>query len=163
MKFGYESGPEGMAMSPAGEITWNVPASAAGKTHSVIVLVGDDSGQELYHTFRIEVDGPQNVAVQPNPGPVRPIPGVRPPVGVAQKFVPGTYRIGGTVIIFTFDPSGRFTSQSHGTGTWVDNGDGSILINRTIKFTYNPLDKSWRGMGALGGQQKEMTLEYLRP
>jgi hypothetical protein len=49
------SGPEGMAVSPAGQVTWTVPVGTAAEEHSVVVGVSDASGREIFHTFALRV------------------------------------------------------------------------------------------------------------
>ncbi len=53
VKFKLESGPEGMMIEPDGTLRWT-PAATTGSV-PVIVLVTDASGQEVYHTFRLNV------------------------------------------------------------------------------------------------------------
>ena len=48
-----ESGPPGMKASPAGKLTWPVPANFADGEANVILAIADASGQEIFHTFRI--------------------------------------------------------------------------------------------------------------
>ncbi|HEV3261470.1 MAG TPA: serine/threonine-protein kinase [Gemmataceae bacterium] len=52
-----ESGPEGMSLSPNGELRWKVPAGQEGTTAKVVVTVGDASGKEVIHAFQIAVQG----------------------------------------------------------------------------------------------------------
>jgi len=50
-----ESGPEGMRVTKEGIVYWKVrPDHPAGDT-SVIVTIADQSGQEIFHTFRVAV------------------------------------------------------------------------------------------------------------
>jgi hypothetical protein len=53
VKFHLSSGPEGMEVSPAGLLKWQVPAGATEMTTDVIISVTDGSGQELFHTFSL--------------------------------------------------------------------------------------------------------------
>lgn len=53
MKFFLESAPEGMKISPSGEISWQAGATAG--ESAVIVRITDASGQELFHSFKISV------------------------------------------------------------------------------------------------------------
>lgn len=46
-----ESGPEGMAISANGVLTWQIPREATDST--VIITIHDASGQEIFHTFAI--------------------------------------------------------------------------------------------------------------
>lgn len=48
-----ESGPSGMRVSNEGVVTWSVPRSFDSE-ESVIVLVRDGSGQEIFHSFTIK-------------------------------------------------------------------------------------------------------------
>ena len=47
------SGPEGMQVSEAGEVTWNVPPDYEGSDVSIIVMVLGADGQRTNHTFRV--------------------------------------------------------------------------------------------------------------
>lgn len=47
------AGPEGMRVSPAGLVTWRVPADYDNSPVSVIVSVKDDSQQEVFHRFSL--------------------------------------------------------------------------------------------------------------
>lgn len=52
-KFELSSGPEGMAISGAGVLSWQVPEDFADKEVNVIVTVQNSDGQTLLETFRI--------------------------------------------------------------------------------------------------------------
>lgn len=52
--FKLGSGPKGMTVSPAGRLTWAVPAEAVGD-QEVILTVSDGTGQDVFHTFTIRV------------------------------------------------------------------------------------------------------------
>lgn len=55
-RYKLESGPEGMMIDPAGRLIWKVPAEiGADKPFGVIVSIKDSSGQEIYHSFNIQV------------------------------------------------------------------------------------------------------------
>lgn len=70
-----DSGPDGMAVSPAGRLTWRVPAAFAGAEADVIVAVSDQSGQEIFHTFQIAVvDRGELPPDEPGPPPAAPEP-----------------------------------------------------------------------------------------
>jgi serine protease Do len=58
LKFKLESGPEGLSISPAGEVTWKVPVKPADSEADVLVTVTDSSGQEVFHNFKIDVSPP---------------------------------------------------------------------------------------------------------
>ena len=49
------SGPEGMAVSPDGQVTWKVAKKDAGEEVIAILTIGDAAGQETFHTLRIRV------------------------------------------------------------------------------------------------------------
>ncbi|MBL9081458.1 MAG: hypothetical protein JNK76_06615 [Planctomycetales bacterium] len=80
LKYRLESGPTGMAVSPTGLVTWK--AVRGGESEEVaIVALSDNSGQEIFHTFKLRVDDGTSaaapaVAVPPTTGPAatRPIP-----------------------------------------------------------------------------------------
>jgi hypothetical protein len=52
VKYKLESGPAGMALDGNGRLTWRVPAGTEG---DVLIGVRDQSGQEVFHTFKVEV------------------------------------------------------------------------------------------------------------
>jgi hypothetical protein len=52
-KFSLESGPKGMTISPSGKLTWK--ANTKANEVDVIVKITDASGQEIFHTFRINI------------------------------------------------------------------------------------------------------------
>ena len=54
VRFHLSGEPKGMAVSPAGEVTWAVPADAAGE-YRVILSVTDKSGQEAFHPVTVTV------------------------------------------------------------------------------------------------------------
>jgi hypothetical protein len=53
--YSVSSGPDGMAISPAGEVTWRVAPKYEGEGLDVVLTIGDASGQEIFHTLRIRV------------------------------------------------------------------------------------------------------------
>jgi hypothetical protein len=55
VKFKLESGPDGMKPTAEGKLTWDVPKDFAEAEVDVILTVGDGSGQEVFHTFKITV------------------------------------------------------------------------------------------------------------
>ncbi|MBO0700882.1 MAG: hypothetical protein J2P46_20975, partial [Zavarzinella sp.] len=55
IKVTLESGPKGMAVTPAGVVTWDVPKNFAESEVGVILKVGDAGGKELFHSFRVAV------------------------------------------------------------------------------------------------------------
>jgi hypothetical protein len=58
VKFKLESGPPGLTVTPAGEVTWNVPARPDEPEVDVLVTVSDGSGQEVFHNFKVEIAQP---------------------------------------------------------------------------------------------------------
>ena len=55
-KFALDSGPDGMSVTPVGELKWSVPADYAGENPlSVIISAADGSGQETFHTFALRI------------------------------------------------------------------------------------------------------------
>ncbi len=56
VKFSLQAGPEGMKVSPAGQLTWNVAADYLGEESPVIVQISDKSGQQTFHTFRLTIE-----------------------------------------------------------------------------------------------------------
>ena len=67
VSFSLDSGPAGMTISKSGLLRWPVPATADGAA-SVIVSVGDASGQTAYHTFQVAVEGAAAEARSDQPG-----------------------------------------------------------------------------------------------
>ena len=55
VKFSLESAPDGMTISDAGELRWNVSPMHAGKVENVIVNVHDASGSEFFYAFDLAV------------------------------------------------------------------------------------------------------------
>jgi S1-C subfamily serine protease len=55
VKFSIESGPDGMFISDDGLVTWTPYSSDVATQVSVIILITDDSGQEIFHSFNINV------------------------------------------------------------------------------------------------------------
>jgi hypothetical protein len=67
--FKLESGPDGMAVSPAGVVTWQAPPGAG--EASVIITVADASGQEIFHTFNVAYGDSASGGGPVAPGPKR--------------------------------------------------------------------------------------------
>jgi hypothetical protein len=55
VKYTLESGPTGMRISDDGVLTWRAPSDGSQSRVSVIISVKDSSGQEIYHSFNIDV------------------------------------------------------------------------------------------------------------
>jgi hypothetical protein len=55
VKYELSGAPDGMAISPEGRLTWDVPAEFDGDEVTPIVLVKDASGQEVFHSFTIHL------------------------------------------------------------------------------------------------------------
>jgi hypothetical protein len=49
-------GPDGLNVDAEGKVTWTVPQALKGQNVSAVVVVGDESGEELFHTLRIHVE-----------------------------------------------------------------------------------------------------------
>lgn len=56
VKLSLESGPENMALSESGELSWSVPRTFKNDAVSVIIQLTDNSNETAFHTFRIAVD-----------------------------------------------------------------------------------------------------------
>jgi hypothetical protein len=48
-------GPDGLKVAPDGQLTWRVPEGLKGEDVTVVVTLGDASGEELFHTLKIRV------------------------------------------------------------------------------------------------------------
>jgi hypothetical protein len=55
VKYKLEAGPPGMAVSPAGIVTWQVPEKAGDTEVPVIVSIREASGQECFHAFTLNL------------------------------------------------------------------------------------------------------------
>jgi WD40 repeat protein len=77
VKYKLESGPDGMKVSPAGLVSWDVPANVGGEA-DVIVTVGDATGQEVFHTFKLSRGAPGAPAPKDAPPPAKDPPPKRP-------------------------------------------------------------------------------------
>jgi hypothetical protein len=44
-----------MKVTAEGKLTWDVPKDFAAETVSVIVVVSDSSGKDVFHTFKVAV------------------------------------------------------------------------------------------------------------
>ena len=53
--YSLSDGPTGMAISPEGKLSWDVPADFDGEDPTIVILVKDSSGQETFHTFSLRV------------------------------------------------------------------------------------------------------------
>jgi hypothetical protein len=49
------SGPDGLKGAPDGQIMWTVPEGLKGEDVTVVVTVGDASGEELLYTVKVRV------------------------------------------------------------------------------------------------------------
>jgi hypothetical protein len=58
VRYHLESGPDGMAISEGGKVTWKVPANFADVETAVIVSITDAAGQEQFHTFKFQIRAP---------------------------------------------------------------------------------------------------------
>jgi hypothetical protein len=55
VKYKVESGPKGMEVTPTGLLKWTVPAEGTEKDVEVILTVRDSEGQEVFHTFTLQL------------------------------------------------------------------------------------------------------------
>src|SRR5262249_39234671 len=55
VKVKLESGPKGMQVTSAGRLTWSVPKDFTETEADVLLSVSDDSGQEVFHRFKLTV------------------------------------------------------------------------------------------------------------
>jgi len=55
IKFSLDSGPAGMTLSKDGVLSWQVPGNAEPGPTGVIVTIEDASGQNVFHTFNVQV------------------------------------------------------------------------------------------------------------
>jgi hypothetical protein len=72
VKLKLEAGPVGMKLMPGGKLTWDVPNNYPEQEVQVILTVSDASGQECFHSFKLEVthqvaDPPAGKATPPEP------------------------------------------------------------------------------------------------
>lgn len=54
LTYKLDSGPEGMTISPTGELVWDVPATVKAIGGIIVTLVTDD-GQKLFHAFNLKL------------------------------------------------------------------------------------------------------------
>jgi hypothetical protein len=54
LTYSVDSGPPGMAVSSTGKVTWKVPSETEEEI-TVIVSIHDSTGQECFHTFKLNV------------------------------------------------------------------------------------------------------------
>jgi hypothetical protein len=64
VKAKLDAGPAGMKLSPEGKVTWAGPKDFADADVSVVLTIGDSSGQEVFHTFHIAVKEPGDLPVK---------------------------------------------------------------------------------------------------
>lgn len=74
VKYRLDVGPEGMKLSETGQLTWQVPTTAAGQ-QAVVASVTDASGGEVFHTFTLAIVGSTPA---PAEGPVAQAAGATP-------------------------------------------------------------------------------------
>ncbi len=75
LKYKVEAGPEGMQFTDDGALVWQVPKDAPSDKQNVILLVSDTIGQEVYHSFELEIEGhePKVVVAPPPKQPSTPV------------------------------------------------------------------------------------------
>jgi len=64
VSFKLEAGPEGMKISEDGKLTWT-PTASDSTAQSVIILVSDASGREIFHSFLVNVVSPRPMEKKP--------------------------------------------------------------------------------------------------
>ena len=67
-----ETGPDGMKATPAGVVSWKVPAGFADRSADVVLTVTDASGQEVFHTFKIAIVAADGSPLPPKAAPRNP-------------------------------------------------------------------------------------------
>jgi hypothetical protein len=55
LSFALDNAPDGMRLSPAGELTWQVPADYSTGKAAVIVRITSSDRQQVFHSFQIDV------------------------------------------------------------------------------------------------------------
>jgi hypothetical protein len=55
VRYELAAGPEGMEIDTTGKITWSIPHQYDEELNTVIVNIKDDSGQEMIHTFTVNI------------------------------------------------------------------------------------------------------------
>ena len=65
LKYELISGPEGMKVSPTGELSWSVPAELEEEQAEVMVALRDASEQEIIHRLSLQLQDVPETAVQP--------------------------------------------------------------------------------------------------
>lgn len=95
-----ESGPDGMTVDAAGQVTWPVPANPAEAKADVLLSVRSAAGSEIFHAFSLALVEKGGVPAQPNPmnppvvqNPPKPPEPMGPPVVVNP--MPEPPRVGG--------------------------------------------------------------------
>lgn len=78
-----EFGPAGMKLDDNGVLSWEVPAQFAEVEASVLITVGDASGQEVFHAFPIAVE--DAAGSDPPPDPEVSEPGETKPTGGSPR------------------------------------------------------------------------------
>jgi hypothetical protein len=64
-RYQLADGPPGMKLSPAGRLTWRVPADYAQAETDVLVTVSDTTGQEVLHSFKLALASPPEPKAAP--------------------------------------------------------------------------------------------------
>src|SRR5262249_15846862 len=55
VKMKLESGPDGMKLVDGNRLQWVVPADFADREVTVLLSIGDATGQEIFHTYKVQV------------------------------------------------------------------------------------------------------------
>jgi WD40 repeat protein len=56
LRYSLAKGPDGLTVSPAGQLSWLPPKEQAGEVVTAVVTVADSAGRERFHTITIRVD-----------------------------------------------------------------------------------------------------------
>jgi hypothetical protein len=56
ISFTLARGPDGLEVDRDGKMTWTVPPAQKGQDVTAVIVIGDASGQQLFHILRIHVD-----------------------------------------------------------------------------------------------------------
>jgi len=56
--FKLESGPQGMTVTPQGQLNWQVPGDFADRETEVLISARDADGQQVFHSFPLTVEAP---------------------------------------------------------------------------------------------------------
>lgn len=115
------AGPEGMTITPQGNLNWQIPATFNRETETVILSIKDATGQEVFQTWQINIEGQTKLknksavpVVRKPDSPQKPEPGTRqktripeatPPLPESQQ---RTVNLPGTIDDLSVGGGGRY-------------------------------------------------------